>query len=52
MRRRRRNNLKLILFVLLISISLGYAAIQTDLSIVGTGKIAATHGMSSLIIYK
>ncbi len=42
MRRRRRNNLKLILFVLLISISLGYAAIQTDLSIVGTGKIAAT----------
>jgi len=42
MRSRRRNTYKLILFVLLVSISLGYAFIQTDLSIIGTGKIAAT----------
>ena len=42
MRSRRRDNLKLILFILLISISLGYAFIHTDLVIAGIGKITAT----------
>ncbi len=40
--RRKRNELKLILVVLLLTLSLGYAFLQTDLTINGTGKIAAT----------
>ncbi len=40
--RRKKSNLKLILFILLVSISLGYAFLRTDLTINGTGKIAAT----------
>ena len=40
--RSRRRNLPMILVVLLLSISLGYAFLQTDLTINGIGKIAAT----------
>ncbi len=42
MRNRKRNNLKLILVVILLAISLGYAFLQTDLTINGTGKINAS----------
>ncbi len=41
MRNRKRNDLKLILIVLLLTIGLGYAFLQTDLTINGTGKINA-----------
>ena len=39
---RRRKNYGVILFLIMISISLGYALIQTDLTINGISKIAAT----------
>ena len=42
MRSRKRNNWKLILVVILLTISLGYAFLQTDLTINGTSKINAT----------
>ena len=38
----RRKNYGVLLFLILISISLGYAFLQTDLSIIGTSKILAT----------
>lgn len=43
MRSRKRDNLKLILVFLLLSVSLGYAFIKTDLTINGTSKINATN---------
>ena len=43
MRRRKRNHLVLILVVLLTSISLGYAFLNQDLVINGTGKVTANN---------
>ncbi len=43
MRSRKRNNLKLILVIILLTISLGYALLQSDLTINGTSKISATN---------
>ena len=42
MRKRKKNHLKILLVGLLLSIGLGYAFLQTDLTINGTGKIAAS----------
>ena len=43
MRSRKRSNLKLVLVVTLLTISLGYVFLQTDLTINDTNKINATN---------